>query len=117
MRPTSGPHEITEGPVSDLGHRIRELRQLRGVSQAELARRTGVTASAVSQWEGKQVTGLKGSTLVRVAKALSVEASDLMDGAEPTLSLSPDEDELLQAFRALPYGHRVLAVKIIKALG
>jgi transcriptional regulator with XRE-family HTH domain len=103
--------------VSDLGHRIRELRQLRGVTQAELARRTGVTASAVSQWEGKQVTGLKGSTLVRVAQALGVEASDLMNGAEPTLSLSPDEDELLQAFRALPYGHRVLAVKIIKALG
>ncbi len=40
-----------------------------------------------------------------------------MIGNEPTLSLSPDEDELLQAFRALPYGHRVLAVKIIKALG
>ena len=102
--------------MSELGHRIKELRIQRGLSQAELGKRIGVTASAVSQLESKEVGGLKGSTLVRLAEALGVEPAGLMSDSAPQLSIAPDEAELLAVYRSLPYGHRVLALRVLRAL-
>lgn len=54
-----------------LGRLIREQRAASGLSQAEVARRVGVTPSALSQVE-RGVRGLSGETLVRVWEVLGV---------------------------------------------
>ena len=54
-----------------LGDLIRSQRLLRGVSQSELARRVGISPSAVSQVE-RGVRGVGGATLMRVWEVLGV---------------------------------------------
>lgn len=61
------PHATRE----QLGPAIRDQRLARGVSQAELARRVGISPSALSQVE-RGVRGLAGDTLVRLWEALGV---------------------------------------------
>jgi transcriptional regulator with XRE-family HTH domain len=61
--------------ISDLdpGALVRELRQIEGISQAELARRIGSTQAVVSRWErGEETPRL--DALVRVLRATGFEA-------------------------------------------
>ena len=102
--------------MSDIGRRIKELREAKGLSQAELGRRAGVSAAAVSQWENRQTKGLKGASLIRAAQALGVEPSVLLSGSTLAPELLADELALLDAYRSLPAGHRVLALRVVKAL-
>ncbi len=62
-----------------VGTVIREQRLARGISQAELARRVGVTASALSQVE-RGVRGPSGDTLVRLWEVLGVPFGPVDDG-------------------------------------
>jgi transcriptional regulator with XRE-family HTH domain len=57
------------------GARIRELLEAKGITNTELARRTGVKRAQVWRWlEGKQSAANK---LPAIAKALGVEIVDL----------------------------------------
>lgn len=66
---------VADGPVSSgrqrLGEVIRAHRRLRGLAQAELARRIGVTPSALSQVE-RGVRGISAESLMRIWEALGV---------------------------------------------
>ena len=69
--------EETERRTSVGGH-IREWRLRRELSQAELARRAGVTQASLSNYEtGKRDLPL--ATLLGVAGALNVSIGDLLD--------------------------------------
>jgi transcriptional regulator with XRE-family HTH domain len=61
----------------DLGNRLRELREAAGLSQAQLARHTGVSRNAVSQWESGQ-THPSTNRLALLAGALKVPIDELM---------------------------------------
>ena len=58
----------------DLGHRISAWRKAVGLSPAELAKRIGVTAAAVYQWEGSGDAKTKPSleNLEKLVKALGL---------------------------------------------
>ncbi len=56
----------------ELGEQIRGLREVRGVSQAELGRRIGSTQPAIARLEAGRVSPTL-ETLDRVAAALGVE--------------------------------------------
>lgn len=66
---------LAAGPVMTgrqrLGRVVRDQRTARGISQAELARRIGISASALSQVE-RGVRGLSGERLMRVWEVLEV---------------------------------------------
>jgi flavin reductase (DIM6/NTAB) family NADH-FMN oxidoreductase RutF/DNA-binding XRE family transcriptional regulator len=63
--------------VTDVGRRVRELREQRGLSLSELGRRVGVTASALSQIErGKTRPAV--TTLASLAAALGSSVDDLI---------------------------------------
>ena len=68
----------------NLGDRIKYYRELRGLSQQELADRTGVGFSAVSKWETSATTNLPIERLQRIAAALEVTPGILL-GIEPDL--------------------------------
>jgi transcriptional regulator with XRE-family HTH domain len=61
-----------------LGERIAALRGHRGWSQRELARRSGVRQSLLSELERGMKTDTTGRTLVKLARALSVSTDTLL---------------------------------------
>ena len=66
---------------SDLGVKIREWRLRRELSQADIARRAGITQASLSNYEnGKRDMPL--STLMGVASALNVSLGDLLEVPE-----------------------------------
>ncbi len=58
--------------------RVRELREARGWSQRELARRAGVRQATLSAIENEQTSGIDFETLERLAKALEVDPGYLI---------------------------------------
>ena len=66
--------------IQTMGERIREAREAYKLSQGNLAKRVGVSASAVSQWENGDVRGLKPANLLATARALGVSVYWLVYG-------------------------------------
>ena len=62
----------------DIGRRIRELREERGLSQDELARRLGVHPQSLWRYEHGE-RNLSASKIKEVATALNVEPGELFE--------------------------------------
>jgi transcriptional regulator with XRE-family HTH domain len=60
------------------GARLRELRAAAGLTQRELAKRSGTSSAAISNFEAGNNAPTLG-TLVRLADALSCAVTDLVD--------------------------------------
>jgi transcriptional regulator with XRE-family HTH domain len=68
--------------MSALGANLREARERLGLTQEEVAHRSGVHATEVSRMEaGKRDPQV--STLERLAKAVEVKPGQLLDGLPP----------------------------------
>ena len=102
------------------GERMRLLRRARGLTQDELARATGVSRSAVAQWE----TGRAGfgNRIVRVADVLGVAVRELKlagaaqgDDGEAG-RISRDEATLLDHFRELGSADRACILLLARRL-
>ena len=65
-----------------IADRIRELRQARGWTQAELARRMGITRNGINSWEQGLSTPSPGS-LVELSRILSVTNSAIKAFSRP----------------------------------
>lgn len=64
--------------MSTLGAKILARRKELKITQKELATKVGVSHVTISQWE-KEDTAPKGANLLKLAEALKVSASDLLD--------------------------------------
>lgn len=67
--------------------KIKNLRRSRGISQAKLAEKSGLSQAAISMIE----KGMKSPTLTtleKIAQALGVSVSDLLEDDEKLLSLN-----------------------------
>jgi transcriptional regulator with XRE-family HTH domain len=68
--------------MTDLGPNLREARERLGLTQEEVAHRSGVHATEVSRMEaGKRDPQI--STLERLAKAVEVTPGQLLNGLPP----------------------------------
>ncbi len=87
-------------PVLTLGARIRALRRARGLTQDRLASSTGVSRSAVAQWESDRA-GHSAGMLRRIAEVLGVSVGVLRNGWEGAAqqALTPQEIALLRLYR------------------
>ena len=85
-----------------VGDRIAEWRRQRGMSQSALAVATGVSRSAVAQWETDRA-GQVSANLSRIARALDVSVELLLHGDSPAApaGLLGDELALLRLYRTL----------------
>jgi len=63
--------------------RVRELREQRGWSQSEVARRAGVRQATLSAIENGETTGIDFETLQRLAQAFETHPAVLIDWHEP----------------------------------
>ena len=57
--------------------RIKEVRQAKGISQSELARRSGVCRCMISLVETGKVTNPSLKSAIRISKALNTPIDDL----------------------------------------
>lgn len=116
-----------------LGQRIRIARRNKGLSQAELAKRASVTASAVAQWEHPSGTRPDLKRLQLIAKATGVTVEWLVTGEAskritPAAGIEPqavafdlyaaseEEETLLVEFRQLPLKLRESLLDLMKEL-
>lgn len=77
-----------------LGRKLREMRQKKDWSLAELAKRSGVALSSLSRMETGKMTGTLESHL-RIARALGARVSELyasLDPAGPAVEVRPAEE-------------------------
>lgn len=58
-----------------LGERIRDAREARGLTQAQLAAHVGTTQSAIARLEAAEYTNFKLDTLLKIAAALQGRVS------------------------------------------
>jgi transcriptional regulator with XRE-family HTH domain len=81
--------------------RIRAARMERGLTQGALAAATGVSRSAVAQWETGRAGQLR-DNLSRIAVALDVSVEQLLHGADkyaPATASTGDEMAMLRLYR------------------
>lgn len=77
----AAPVSLYAGPCMEtMGERIRQLRKARGLTQEGLAKLTGVTKGAVSQWEDGSTKNLKLATFLRVCEVLVTDPEYLIWG-------------------------------------
>ena len=66
------------GYVKEIGDKVREQRLLRGWSQEELAKRTGLSSGHISEIENGQRKNLQARTVKNLSRALEVRVSVLL---------------------------------------
>lgn len=82
----------------EIGKRIRQYRESRGMSQKELASKIGVSNSRVSNWE-KGINRPDADILAELCRALQVSPSALLDVRLSTDELTDQERKVIQAYR------------------
>lgn len=65
------------------GSKLRAIRALRGITQADLAEKAGISQTAVAEFE-KDKRDLRTSTVVKLCEALGVQVTYKIDGTEIT---------------------------------
>jgi len=101
--------------MASWGDRIRERRMSLGWSMASLAKRVGVSAPTINDWEKGVIKNIEGANLLKVASVLGVTATFLLTGKKltkdgelvPQISdndglgeLSQEELDLIHAWRS-----------------
>lgn len=114
------------------GEKLKQARKNKGLSQAELARRVGISRAAISRYESGERTQISAPILISMAKYLGVNPLYL-DGIEDDPAEKPLEETLtyqyllensdavrlttlLGAFLALNNAGRSEAVKVLTHL-
>jgi transcriptional regulator with XRE-family HTH domain len=64
--------------MSPIGFRVRELREARGWTQTERAKRAGIRRATVNRLENQRVTSIDLTVLEKLAKALDVDPAYLL---------------------------------------
>jgi SOS-response transcriptional repressor LexA len=75
--------------METLGKRVREARISAAMTQAELAKKIGVTKSSISQWETGTTKAMDGSKLIALSKATNVSPEWLSEGRLPRNRIRP----------------------------
>ena len=65
---------------TSLGQRIKMLREQIGISQSQLGREMGLSRASISQYEMGVIKEMKMGQLIKMAKALKVDAEELATG-------------------------------------
>lgn len=82
---------MNEGKLKDrFGRRVRSLRRLRDITQADLAERTGLSIEYVSKVE-RGLTSPSFASIGSIADALDVRVSSLFDFSELDDNATPND--------------------------
>jgi len=71
------------------GDVIRSLRESKGLTQLYIATMVGVTTDTISRWENRRYPSIKMENAIKLAEALEVELSQILDQAEEKYEEEP----------------------------
>jgi transcriptional regulator with XRE-family HTH domain len=100
-----------------LSHRLRTAREKQGLSQAEVARRLGLSKSSITKYEaGTHMPGVR--VLVRLAAGLGVSIDHLVGlaAAAPALAGDPELAEPLRELGGMDVAFRVGIAQVLGGL-
>jgi transcriptional regulator with XRE-family HTH domain len=110
---------IVKMALKILANKLKTLRAERGLSQADLAERSGLTINDISRYERGAVSPNL-ENFIKIAKALEVSADDLLfDGPLSTASGPPRNLKLwqrLQEIEALDKNDQDAVLRLIDAM-
>lgn len=98
------------------GNRIRELRKAAGLSQIELARRTGVSQPYISQIENQDSLSLDVARMRVIARELGCAPADLLSDKDNPDRLSDEERALIRQFRQADGGQQQMIRRVAEPL-
>lgn len=91
-----------------IGGKIKELLSIRGISQAELARRSGISTGLISEYVNAKRDDMTVTTLKRLADALGIHPAYLIE--EPTIGpadilphLTGEQRDFILSRESLPW--------------
>lgn len=96
-------------------NRLRELRKMASLSQAELAARTGVTQSSISQLENDNIE-LDLPWMRAFARELKCAPVDLLTDEDNPDRLTPEERALVHKYRTAGEAQRELIARVAEPL-
>lgn len=102
-----------------VGERLRAFREKNGLSQRDLAKKSGVSGPLISIYEtGKNEPSLE--NLIALAEALRITINDLTgypDAREPSAPpLTPEQKSILEAMDALTPEDRAMILQMAKRI-
>lgn len=92
-------------------NRLRELRKAAGLSQVQLAERTGVSQSAISQIENDAIA-MDTAWMRAFARELRCQPADFLADSDNPDRLSADERALVDTYRAATPEQRELLLRL-----
>lgn len=100
-----------------VGRRIKRFRELAGLTKSDLARRVGVSPTAVNNWEENGVMP-RMEVILRLEKALEVDwmqlisarADDLPDAGSTNAAPSPSQPEVSRGARLDQFRRQIAAL-------
>jgi transcriptional regulator with XRE-family HTH domain len=99
----------------DFSDRLRQERERKGLSQTDLANKSGLQPSAISHFETRKRSP-SFENLKKLADALSVTIDYLMGRAEEPKGSSPKVDQLFRDFNAMSSDDQESFVKFASIL-
>jgi transcriptional regulator with XRE-family HTH domain len=87
--------------MKSFGEVIRERRTELGMSQAALSELVGVRPATIARYELGTIKNIKRDNMLRIADALSINASDLVDGSNYAPPTQTDLDRVCVVLRKL----------------
>lgn len=91
--------------------RLREMRKAAGLSQAELAERTGVSQPAISQIEN-DVLAMDVAWMRAFARVLGCKPADLLSDDDNPDRLTDDERAIIASYRAASGDQRTIIERV-----
>ena len=95
---------------------IRKYSELRSMEQRELAKRLGIAANTLSNWENG-ISKPNLNVLVPICKALGISLYELFGLEDPTQIYSDREQRLVSKYQELSEGHKLAVEGLVDSLG
>jgi len=97
-------------------NRVRSLRKTAGMSQTDLAERTGVSQPYISQVENQAGLTLDIARMRMIARELKCTPADLLSDEDNPDRLTDEERELIARFRMAGRGQREMIKRVAEPL-
>lgn len=100
----------------EMGARIKQLRNEKGWTQAELAAKLGLKDSAIAKYENGRVENMKRDIIAKMADLFGCSPVYLMcmeDRHSNSESLSHEEHNIVSAYRTAPEGIKDSVCKLL----
>jgi transcriptional regulator with XRE-family HTH domain len=117
----AGPNRAADWPsdrelCDGLSYRLKAVREQQGLTQAELARRLGLSKSAIAKYEGgAHLPGVR--VLVRLALGLGVSVDHLVGLAPAGAPVLREEPQLAEHLRELARMPAAVRAFVVETLG